>query len=180
FNENIQIRTCESLDALRKIRNDWERLLGIYPHSTIFSTWDWLAPWWHAFAAKDRVLALAGYSAGTLIGLAPLALNQQRGFGADLTFVRQMGDGTPDSDNLDIPVLPGYEAAFSQSIFGWLENHCQAWDVCQLRTLPSTSLVAHCIIENLKSRGWSRYFSTRPQSVIELPDSWEKYGKKLS
>jgi len=91
-----------------------------------------------------------------------------------------MGDGTPDSDNLDIPVLPGYEIAFSHALLSWLETHARTWDVCQFRTLPSASPVGHCIVEHLKSRGWFPYISTRPQSVIELPGTWEKYGKMLS
>ena len=180
FNDTVQIRTCESLDALQKIRHDWERLLAAYPHTTIFSTWDWISPWWHAFASKDRVLSLAGYNEGSLVGLAPLAISQQRGFGANLNFIRLMGDGTPDSDNLDIPVVSGYEIAFSHAVLSWLETHAETWDVCQFRTLPSASPVGHCILKQLTSRGWSPYVSTRPQSVIELPDTWEKYGKMLS
>lgn len=179
-NENLQLRTFESLDALEGIRHDWERLLGAYPYSTTFSTWDWLVPWWHAFGAQDRVLAIGGYRGDSLVGLAPLAISRQRGFGAELSFVRLMGDGTPDSDNLDIPTVPGYEAAFSRELFDWLENHRQAWDVCQLRTLPSGSLVGECFVERLKSKGWLPYISTRPQSVIELPETWEQYGKMLS
>jgi len=180
LNENLRLRTFESLDALEGIRHDWERLLGEYPYSTTFSTWEWLAPWWHAFGARERVLAIGGYSGDSLVGLAPLEISSRREFGAELSFVRLMGDGTPDSDNLDIPTIPGYEAAFSQALLDWLDNHSQAWDVCQLRTLPSRSLVGECIVERLKSKGWLPYISTRPQSVIELPSTWEQYGKMLS
>src|SRR5262245_5717403 len=46
--------------------------------------------------------------------------------------------------------------------------------------LPSASSVCHCIVDLLQSRGWSPYISKRPQSVIELPETWEQYGKMLS
>lgn len=178
--ESINLQTFESLEALEGIRREWELLSEGYPYSTTFSTWEWLAPWWRAFGAQDRLLALAGYSGDCLVGLATLALSRQRAFGTDLNFVRLVGDGTPDSDNLDIPAFPGHEVAFSQTVLGWLESHSQDWDVCQFRTLPSQSPVGHCILESLKNQGWIPYISTRPQSVIELPETWEQYGKMLS
>lgn len=180
FDKKITLRTYTSLDALEGIRHDWEHLLQAYSHSTTFSTWEWLAPWWRAFGAQDRVLSIAGYGGDSLVGLAPLAVAKQRAFGAELNFLRLMGDGTPDSDNLDMPAAPGYEAAFAQALFAWLENNHQAWDVCQFRTVPSASPVAACMLEQLSSRGWLPYTSTRPQSVIELPETWEEYGKMIS
>src|SRR3954465_12396916 len=154
LNGKLELRVFESIDALEGIRPDWERLSGAYPHSTTFSTSDWLVPWWHAFGARDRVLAIGGYSGDSLVGLAPLSICTQREFGAELSFVRLMGDGTSDSDNLDVPAAPGHEAAFTLALFDWLENQTQAWDVCQLRTLPAKSPVAACFVERLRSRGW--------------------------
>jgi CelD/BcsL family acetyltransferase involved in cellulose biosynthesis len=91
-----------------------------------------------------------------------------------------MGDGSHDSDNLDLPVRPAWEAEFSQTVFEWMEQQSSAWDVCQLRTLPAHSPVGNRLLNLLKARGWKTFVSSRPQSVVELPNTWEAYLKRLS
>jgi CelD/BcsL family acetyltransferase involved in cellulose biosynthesis len=177
----LRITVHESLASAETVRPEWDALLAEYPYSTPFSTWEWLSSWWRAFGENDRLMVLAVRDASSaLIGLAPLALTVRQVCGVTLRSLRMMGDGSYDSDNLDLPVRPGREAEFSCALLDWLERHARDWDVCQLRTLPANSPIGNRLPADLSGRGWKAYTSRQPQSVVDLPGSWDAYLKKLS
>jgi CelD/BcsL family acetyltransferase involved in cellulose biosynthesis len=180
-NRNLTIVVHDSLESLEPLRPEWNALLGGYPSSTIFSTYEWLVSWWRAFGGPDRLLVLAFRdSDSTLVGLATLAVTVRRAFPLSLRLLRMMGDGSHDSDNLDFPVRPGYEEAFSRGLLDWMEQNSGLWDVCELNTLPADSFLGARLPGDLASRKWKCISSTRPQTVVELGGSWEEYLKKLS
>jgi len=177
----LKIDTYESLESVEDLRGEWEALLEAFPYSTTFSTWEWLASWWRAYARNDKLLVLAlRNSSSFLMGLAPFGLTAQRIAGVKLRSLRLMGDGTHDSDNLDMPVRTGCEAEFSRTLLDWLQQHARKWDICQMCTLPAHSPMGNRLLNDLKARGWKAFASTQPQSVVELPESWEAYLKRLS
>ncbi len=179
---NLQVRAHRSLDALELLRKDWEELLAAFPAATTFSTLEWLAPWWRAFGKGRELLVLAFHDdSSRLVGLAPLSVSTERtSTGIKLRTLRLMGDGSGDSDNLDLPVRPGYEKPFATALLNSLKTQLQSWDCCQLNTLPSHSPAGNALLENLTHRGWTRYIYARAWSAVDLPDNWEAYLKKLS
>jgi len=179
--QNLTIVVHDSLESLALLQPEWEALLGEYPPASIFSTYEWLVPWWRAFGNRDRLLVLAFRSSSSaLVGLAPLAVTIHRGFPSSLRVLRLMGDGSHDSDNLDIPVRPGYEAAVSRRFLDWMRQNARLWDVCELNTLPANSLIGARLTDDLAKSGWRCLTSTRPQSVVELAENWESYLKGIS
>ena len=172
---------CTSLESAELLRPRWDALVEQYPHSTPFCTWEWLAPWWRAYAADDRLRMLVmGDGSGTPTGLAPLALSRPGRAGLPVRCLRMMGDGSHDSDNLDLPVRPGSEAEFSGALLDWMEQHAREWDVAQLCRLPGQSPMAARLVEDLKRRGWKSRVWQEGHCVIELPATWEAYLKMLS
>jgi CelD/BcsL family acetyltransferase involved in cellulose biosynthesis len=179
--QNLTISVHESLESLDHLRPEWDTLLGEYPHSTTFSTYEWLVPWWRAFGGKDRLLVLAFRDASsTLVGLAPMALTVCKAFPVPLKLLRLMGDGSQDSDNLDLPVQPGWETALSQGLLDWMQQNADLWDVCEFNTLPSHSAAGTKLLHNLEQRKWSCFSSAQPRTVVELAESWESYLKGIS
>jgi CelD/BcsL family acetyltransferase involved in cellulose biosynthesis len=179
--QNLTLSVHESLESLELLRPEWDTLLGEYPYSTIFSTYEWLVPWWRAFGGKERLMVLAFRDAASaLVGLAPMALTTRGAFPAPLRSLRLMGDGSHDSDNLDLPVRPGWETAFSQALLGWMQQNAELWDVCELNTLPSHSALGGKLLDDLRQRKWKCFASTRPQTVVELAESWESYLRRIS
>jgi CelD/BcsL family acetyltransferase involved in cellulose biosynthesis len=177
----MQIEVYDSVEQLENLRSDWDALLAEFPSATTFSTLEWLIPWWRAFANGSQLKIVAARDeAGSLVGVAPLAVTSDRSFGTKLRLLRLMGDGSHDSDNLDFPVRPGYEVGFSLALIEWIESRQSEWDVCQFRTLPSDSRVGNQLQNDLKTRGWKLTVSTRPQSVIDLEETWDSYSKRLS
>jgi len=91
-----------------------------------------------------------------------------------------VGDGTGDSDNLDFPVLPGYEKEFVEALLEYLDTHATHWDVCTLNTVPEASPVGKELLNQLRRRGWPYHVHRRPCAAVPLPDSWESYQRMLS
>lgn len=178
----LAARVYGSLSSLATLQPAWEELLSKFPAATIFSTADWLLPWWRAFGA-DQQLKVLGFFDSTqrLVALAPLSLSTHRAAGGmKLNLLRLMGDGSFDSDNLDMPVLPGYESAFADALLDYLETDALAWDFCQLNTLPGDSAAGCALASGLEGRQWPHFSSQRPWAVIHLPSSWEAYLQQLA
>ena len=133
----LEIRTYRSLDELQTIVAGWNELLANYPLATTFSTPEWLISWWRSFG-KDQKLLVAGFFAESrLVALAPFSLTRIRiAKTISLRHLRLMGDGSNDSDNLDLPVRPGFEDRFASSLLHFLQSERNSWDLGQLNTLP--------------------------------------------
>jgi CelD/BcsL family acetyltransferase involved in cellulose biosynthesis len=179
--QNLTVIVHDSLESLDPLHSEWEALLSAYPLSTVFSTYEWLVPWWRAFGGPDRLVVLAFRNESLeLVGLAPFAVTVRHAFPFSLRVMRMMGDGSHDSDNLDFPVRPGSEEAVTRRLLDWIQQNSVLWDVCELNTLPGDSFLGTRLITDLVTRKWKYVASTRAQTVVELEANWEGYLKKLS
>lgn len=175
----LSLRAYRNLDELSSLRPAWDQLLSQYPLATTFSTWEWLSSWWKCFGRKRQLLALALFDSNSLLGLAALSILKERAGWFSLRVVRLMGDGSGDSDNLDMPVRPGFERPFAQAILQHLSDQRSDWDVCLLNTLPMDSLVGGCLAP-LIGRLWAKFEYVSASSTVLLPETWDLYIQTLS
>jgi CelD/BcsL family acetyltransferase involved in cellulose biosynthesis len=177
----LEIRTYCSLDELQTIDAAWKDLLANYPLATTFSTPDWLVSWWKSFGGDQQLLVAGFFANSRLVALAPFSLSRVRVANTiPLRQLRLMGDGSKDSDNLDLPVIPGFEGRFAESLLHFLENEGNRWDFAELNTLPPQSPGANAFWQLLKTKKWMAIEKQRPASAIELPATWEEYLRGLS
>jgi CelD/BcsL family acetyltransferase involved in cellulose biosynthesis len=116
-----------------------------------------------------------------LIGIAPLAISTfSIGKIFSLRLLRLMGDGSKDSDNLDLPVRAGFEDSFAAALLHFLENERKSWDFCALYTLPPSSPGANALRKLIEQKQWIVNESWTPTSAVPLPVTWEDYLKQLS
>lgn len=175
----FEIQACQDLEALKDLLPAWDGLLDQIPTATIFSTWEWLVSWWRAFGAGQSLLAMAFRDPkGELAGLAALSITRRPG--SRLRVLRLMGDGSGDSDNLDLCARPGLEDAFTEALLDYLREHSNIWDFCELNRLPSGSPVGTSLLRHLQQRRWTSIPYPQPWSVVPLPETWEGYLKQLS
>jgi CelD/BcsL family acetyltransferase involved in cellulose biosynthesis len=179
--QQLSITVYDNLESLNSLRPEWDALLDDYAFSTTFSTYEWLVPWWRAFGggSKLAVVALRNRSS-ELVGLAAMAIVSRRVFPRSLRVLRLLGQGSHDSDNLDVPVRPGYEDTACRALFDWMAKNASLWDICELNTLPLESVIGARAPNELEKRKWMCYRSTRPQTIVELADSWETHLKGIS
>jgi CelD/BcsL family acetyltransferase involved in cellulose biosynthesis len=177
---HLTVRVIDTLDELDKLRPAWEELLSNYPQASIFSTWEWLAPWWRAFGEGQQLHVLAFEDASArLVALAPLSITTRKAFGMRWKVMLLMGDGSHDSDNLDIPVIPGYEDEVVRLLLSHLEAHAHLWDFCEFNTLPSDSLGAKSLLSLFATSQYVWRLGQTPRACIMLPDNWDDYLKQL-
>jgi CelD/BcsL family acetyltransferase involved in cellulose biosynthesis len=178
---NLTVKIFRTIDDLDKLRVRWEELLAQYPQGSIFSTWEWLATWWNAFGADQQLHVLAFEDASSqLVGLAPLSLITRGFLGKSWKILRLLGDGSGDSDNLDLVVAPGCASAVVRSLLVYLEDHSDLWDFCELNTIPVSSPAASQLVTSLIERSWIHARVQSPCCQISLPDHWDTYFKQLS
>jgi CelD/BcsL family acetyltransferase involved in cellulose biosynthesis/SAM-dependent methyltransferase len=178
---SLSIRVYKSLQELEQLRPAWDELLASFPGATTFSTWEWLAPWWCAFGDGRELLVLAFFDGEMLVGLAPLQISRRSVAPfLSLRILGLMGDGSGDSDNLDIPVRPGYEMRVTETLLEFLKNESRWSDLCEFNTMPSDSVVAKRLAESLKARSWVLYNNRQTASAVSLPTTWKQYLQQLS
>jgi CelD/BcsL family acetyltransferase involved in cellulose biosynthesis len=178
----LQVRVYDSLESMEFLRPAWDKLLADVPTSSTFSTWEWLAAWWRAFGQGQELRFVAFFDAREeLTGMAALAVKDHAVVrGCRLRLLRLMGDGSGDSDNLDVIARPGFEDAVADAFLQYLESSRRSWDFCALNTLPSYSPAAQSLLQRLQLRSWPYFTSQRHGCVIDLPGDWESYRKQLS
>src|SRR5579862_4739282 len=113
----LQVKTIRIWHEMEAIRPAWEEILQGAQALTIFSTLEWLGAWWKAFAKnKELVAPVFSNSDGEVVGVVPLYLDCVE---TTLPFrvrrLRLVGDGSEDSDNLDLIVRGGYEIPCAQA-----------------------------------------------------------------
>lgn len=179
---DLRLHIYDSLASLEPLRPAWEKLLAEVPTASIFSTWEWLGTWWRVFGEDQRLQVLAFFDDHEqLAGLAVLAITHHAIFRDwRLRLLRLMGDGSGDSENLDIIARPGSEEAVTDTFLQYLNSISRSWDLCALNTLPSYSPVGQCLLQTLRLRNWPHLTSQRRGCVIDLPKDWETYRKQLS
>ena len=179
---SVHTRVYETLDEMEGLRSDWEELLAAFPGATTFSTLEWLVPWWRAFGDRRELLVLACFdTSAKLLGVVPLQISRRRLASLlDLRVLGLWGDGSGDSDNLDIPVRPGSEALVSQALLDFLEKESARWDFCEFHSMPADSPVAADLAVRLGERRWILRSGRQPASAIPLPETWEAYLRRLS
>jgi CelD/BcsL family acetyltransferase involved in cellulose biosynthesis len=172
----LQVRTISTWDELEAIRPAWERILRGAEALTIFSTPEWLGAWWEAFAKdKELVAPVFSNSDNEIVGVVPLYADLvESALPFRIRRLRFVGDGSEDSDNLDLIIQAGYEASCTQAFLSWLGSNL-SWDICELNTLPLDSAALPSLVSDLKRRKWTLRRLERPRSRIPLPDTWESY-----
>src|SRR5579864_6886093 len=176
----VSTQSYNSLEQLEELRSQWEDLLASYPLGTTFSTPEWLLSWWRNFGQHQDLLALGVFADSSLVGLAALSVTSASAGAIPLRILRLMGDGSQDSDNLDLPVRPGFESDFAEALVDILEKEKQRWDIAYFNLMPDRSPGVAALRQVLGRKGWLALATNSPASAIALPETWEKYLKQLS
>jgi len=177
----FRIKTFSSWRELEAIHYEWDRLLIDTKGLSIFSTPEWLGAWWRSFRQDSQLISAAFLdSDGHVAGLAPIYRDTLQGpLGLRIKRLRLVGDGTNDSDNLNLIIRRGDEEACVCTLLDWLKS-LSDWTLCELNTLPADSSAVPSLISWLEQLGWTYNLTHRPCCAIELPESWEIYLRQLS
>lgn len=177
----VSLRIVESVHELEGIRADWDKLLQRVPTASIFSTPEWLLPWFAAYGAGQQLFVIAFYDTSEgMIGLAPLAITLQRTAVGQMRVLQLLGDGSGDSDNLEILAVPGRERQVVSSLCDLLVRERGRWAVAAFNTMPADSSIFRELKLELERRHWITNVESGPCCAISLPATWEAYLQRQS
>lgn len=168
---NIKPRLFDSLEGFANLQKEWEDLSLKMDESSIFLEWAWINVWLSHYPSDLWIIAF--YSDDKLVGLAPW-MRTTKVFG--LRHVQFIGTGFVQPDHLDVLAEKGFEAAVSQSIVKFLDQHSCEWDILDLHGLRANSL----LINELNSAWSSVQRDDIPCPVIPLQDitDWDDFQKQ--
>lgn len=172
----MPVRSVHSDDAFFAMRQEWNALLQQSHSNTVFLTWEWMWAWWKAYGFGKELVLLRVEKHGQLIGLIPLyhdrtTLLSRRVF-RQLAFI---GDGSWDSDYLDVISLPGEETTVMLSILDYLDRGNVSWDQLVLNEVPATSPHLNELEKQIVTKGWYWEAVERPCASTRLPPDWDTY-----
>jgi CelD/BcsL family acetyltransferase involved in cellulose biosynthesis len=173
----VEVRREKEFDELRP---GWQALLGNSASDTIFLTWEWLNAWWQAYGDPGNLRILAAYDdQGVLRGIAPMRYQTLRRYGRQVSALSFIGDGTVDSDYLDLLISSGYEQEVIESFqVRWMEE-LKRGTVLLLHEIPESS-PNYALLKSMTSRQdlFCRE-SEIPCGTVSLPESWDGYLSTL-
>lgn len=175
----LAISECREWTELERLRPEWNQLLRANPALGLFSTPEWLGPWWRAYGKNRQLLALVfSDTSGNVAAILPMYLEPVKLFGLTIRRLRLVGDGSKDSDDLDFIIYPGYESAVVKAFFAWART--RRFDVCELNCVSPRSVSVRLLEEAAAAANWTHTTALRPMVVVQLPNTWEMYLKRLS
>jgi len=127
----VEIRDAAGLESLRSA---WAALWERCPDAGLFQHPDWLIVWWR-YLGGSGLWTLAAHDGGALAGVAPFFIHTGEDGRRQVTL---LGNGISDSCDILIDAAAPQAASL---LLGHLAAHADAWDCCDFRDLPATSML---------------------------------------
>jgi CelD/BcsL family acetyltransferase involved in cellulose biosynthesis len=176
----LAIETVSDTGRFRGLREEWNAVLQHSGSDTIFLTWEWASSWWDAYGDGKKLWILLVRRAGSLVGIAPFyRIRSTWGLMPYPTEVRFVGDGSYDSDYLDLIARQGEETEVGTAVAEHLAKTTGTWTLLGLNEVPAGSRALAKFKEALRLAGFRMREERVPCAAVDLPADWESYVKSL-
>jgi CelD/BcsL family acetyltransferase involved in cellulose biosynthesis len=179
----IRIERLTQVDAIRRLRPEWNALAGGIP----FRTFEWSESWWQTYgvASGGELLVLcARDGSGRLLGIAPWYLCGP----PHARIIRFLGSGEVCSDYLTILCREDCDYEVMQALAMWL---CSAefsastglpdWERLEMEGVDEEDQTVGLLLDQLGRHGRLVHRFHRPSCWrVALPSEWEAYLATLS
>lgn len=173
----VQIQSEADLQALKPA---WDALLQQSASNTIFLTWEWVTAWWSAYGKPGDLRILTAFDdQDVLRGIAPLRRETMRRYGQTAAVLTFVGDGSNDTDYLDMIVAAGYEESVMASFREHWSHDVKRGTVLLLNEIPDSSPCLPRLKDLAGSQGALWTETDVPCGTVYLPESWDEYLGKL-
>ncbi len=173
-------RRIGSLDDLRALRDQWNRLAAAQGDRNVFLTCEWVSNWREHFHAGSELYSIAVSEGSTLRALVPLELASVKWRGLPVRELRFIQATSGDFHTYADFLCDGSETLFRE-VFDYLGRHSDQWDVMRLDGIPAGSPTLEWLQNECRLRSFA--ISLQPSfSSYYLPTncSWESYLKARS
>ncbi len=167
---------------LSRLRQEWTRLVNGRGDLSVFTTWEWIYTWWTSYAADCRLSILTVFDGDRMVGIVPLYRAPLRAYlGIDYEALRLIGDGSHDSDYLDLIAERGQEERVVEAVVEQFVSGSLRADLMLISELPSSSPSLPLLRRVAAARGCIvRSEKEVPCAYVDLPREWDRYIQGLN
>jgi CelD/BcsL family acetyltransferase involved in cellulose biosynthesis/peptidoglycan/xylan/chitin deacetylase (PgdA/CDA1 family) len=176
----LKVTCYRSWDELRHLRGDWNVLLQSSASDTVFLSWQWTEAWWKNYGGQRNLFVLVATEGNHIAGIAPLFIDTVHRYGRQWRRLRLIGDGSHDSDYLDMFVAKGCEREAMIAFGEFLKAKSGLWDWIELNGPAQTSPTVKAISEYARETRWRCESNLVPCATLPLARSWEQYLSGLA
>jgi CelD/BcsL family acetyltransferase involved in cellulose biosynthesis len=171
----VSVVTTDS--EFEALGTDWSRLLDRAPCANPFLSHEWLYSWWMSYRPRARLMILLAWRGDDLVGIAPLMIQHTRLMALPLRTVRFIGDGTWETDHMNVLV----DATFQQAVLLAFCRQLNAigWDVLELNQLPQQSPVTSELLRLVASHWPIAKIEEVACPLAQLPATADEVIKRL-
>lgn len=176
----MRVTEIRSEAELRNLQPAWDALLRESASNTIFLTWEWITAWWSAYGKIGQLRILAAFDEqGVLRGIAPLRDENVQRYGQTVPALTFIGDGSDDSDYLDLIAASGYEERVMAAFRAHLTEDLRRGVVLLLNEIPETSPSLPILKSTAETPRSLWVESDVSCGTVRLPQTWDDYVGKL-
>ena len=169
----VEIRQESELQGLSPA---WDALLRESASNTIFLTWEWVTAWWSSYGKPGELRIMAAFDEHDVLrGIAPLRAQTVRKFGQTVPVLSFIGDGSSDSDYLDLIFAPGFENEVIEAFRSHWMRELDRGTVVVLNEIPETSPSLPLLKNFAQSQEAIWTEADVPCGTVSLPETWEGY-----
>lgn len=172
----ISIEQIKNLEELESIRKDWNRLVELNHHLTVFQTFEWIHTWWQFHSDYGEMQTIVVKKNGQIIGIAPFMLSRVNVMGIPF---KKLSFASPRSDYNDCIFSLEECEDFYNAILDYLFQNKKQWNIVSLKHISSESdTMEQLQFEAKKKNMLSFFYICSRCPYILLNTSWEDYFKK--
>ncbi len=169
----MKLQIFTTADVFDTLSGEWNGLLSHTATNTVFLTHEWQRVWWRGLGDGQLHVVTLRDEDGTLVGIAPLFVEEDALGSAQLQFV-----GCKEvSDYLDFIFAKGRERDCFEAVLAHLNStDVPRWNGMSFCNVPETSPTKALLPELAATLGWkSTEVFEDVCPIIDLPKSFEAY-----
>lgn len=176
----MRVDEIQTEAELRALKPAWDSLVQQSAANTIFLTWEWVWAWWSTYGKPGHLRILTAFDESDVLrGIAPLRLEAVRRYGRTVSALTFVGDGSNDSDYLDMIVAAGFERQVIEAFrTAWVRD-LEGGQVLLLNEIPEASPNLALLKNFAESRHSIFTESEIPCGTVHLPETWNAYLGEL-
>jgi CelD/BcsL family acetyltransferase involved in cellulose biosynthesis len=138
-----------------------------------------MVSWWLSYGSGKSLWIVQIKKDDELIGIAPFYRSRVRHYGLGYNEIRFIGDGSSDSDYMDIIARSGYEECVIQEVLNFILRNPNFWDILHLNEIPQDSPTVPILKRYMALAGLLCESSVIPCCHVPLPKDWQEYLSSL-
>ena len=153
------------------LRRRWDALLVQAVDANTFLGFQWLHSWWVSYRVPAELRLVLAEDGNELVGIAPMMIRTVRRFGKAFRVLLFVGDGTWETDHMNLVLRRDRRAEALAALLATLET--LPWDAVHFNQVPESSQTARDLLTWAQSRGMAVDVVRTPCPKRNIPESYD-------